>query len=200
MDRTHPGGFEPPTPGSVGQCSIQLSYGCEWERGETEAGHQMGARKRGRIVLAALQLSTTHTENHSHGATERKGFEPPVRLPVHMISNHAPSTTRPPLPVTVARPRHPETQQAPRARGRSKQQAPRARADRSSRPRERGADRSSRPRERGADRNGPVEAGPTARRVSLAENVGFEPTEPLRVRLISNQVPSTTRPALRGRS
>jgi hypothetical protein len=28
---------------------------------------------------------------------EREGFEPPVRLPVHMISNHAHSTTLSPL-------------------------------------------------------------------------------------------------------
>jgi hypothetical protein len=28
---------------------------------------------------------------------EREGFEPSVRLPVHMISNHAPSATRSPL-------------------------------------------------------------------------------------------------------
>jgi hypothetical protein len=28
---------------------------------------------------------------------EREGFEPSVQLPVHMISSHAPSTTRTPL-------------------------------------------------------------------------------------------------------
>ena len=32
----------------------------------------------------------------------------------------------------------------------------------------------------------------------IAESVGFEPTVPLPVRLISSQVPSTTRPALHG--
>lgn len=28
--KVHPGGFEPPTPGSEDRCSIQLSYGCVW--------------------------------------------------------------------------------------------------------------------------------------------------------------------------
>ena len=32
---------------------------------------------------------------------EREGFEPSVQLPVHMISNHAPSTTRSPLLVVT---------------------------------------------------------------------------------------------------
>ncbi len=31
---------------------------------------------------------------------EREGFEPSVQLPVHMISNHAPSAARTPLHVT----------------------------------------------------------------------------------------------------
>ena len=31
------------------------------------------------------------------GMAEREGFEPSVRLPAHVISNHAPSATRSPL-------------------------------------------------------------------------------------------------------
>ena len=33
---------------------------------------------------------------------EREGFEPSVRLPAHVISNHAPSATRSPLPYIFA--------------------------------------------------------------------------------------------------
>src|SRR5215471_17161887 len=32
---------------------------------------------------------------------EREGFEPPVELPPHLISNQAPSTSRPPLPILL---------------------------------------------------------------------------------------------------
>src|SRR5262245_5941835 len=41
------------------------------------------------------------------GLAEREGFEPSVRLPVHMISSHAPSATRSPLQVRPAH-SHPE--------------------------------------------------------------------------------------------
>jgi hypothetical protein len=49
----------------------------------------------------------------SETVAEREGFEPSVRLPVHMISSHAPSATRSPLQVNLISARHVYTEAHP---------------------------------------------------------------------------------------
>src|SRR5258706_14712253 len=57
---------------------------------------------------ADLRTPRLRTTNPLNKLAERAGFEPAVPLRVHMISNHAPSATRSPLPLGRARiPRRP---------------------------------------------------------------------------------------------
>src|SRR5271163_3098602 len=53
-------------------------------------------------------VSTFRQSMNGYRSAEREGFEPSVRLPVHMISNHAPSATRSSLLGNVSRLRRAE--------------------------------------------------------------------------------------------
>jgi hypothetical protein len=62
-----------------------------------------GARlraERARMLHGRIATQTNHAS--ISGFAEREGFEPSVPLPVHMISNHAPSTTRSSLQESLA--------------------------------------------------------------------------------------------------
>src|SRR5258706_13142354 len=48
---------------------------------------------------ADLRTPRLRTTNPLNKLAERAGFEPAIPLRVHMISNHAPSATRSPLPL-----------------------------------------------------------------------------------------------------
>lgn len=55
-----------------------------------------GLRRRG-CGLTSSRCWSVGRARYGSDSAERGGFEPPVRLPAHMISNHAPSATRSPL-------------------------------------------------------------------------------------------------------
>jgi hypothetical protein len=57
-----------------------------------EGEHGIGGRPQARSPRRGEHLRV------GAASAEREGFEPSVRLPVHMISSHAPSATRSPLP------------------------------------------------------------------------------------------------------
>src|SRR5690606_16529655 len=135
-----------------------------------------------RFLSAPLGDAAVRGSNPAPGATvvvrwasavascfaERAGFEPAVRLPVHMISNHAPSASRSPLQAGV-RSGERTLFSSRRVLGRF-----------------------------GAFFLGKPLGGADLGLRGAAERVGFEPTVPLRAHLISNQAPSATRSSLRG--
>ncbi len=120
-------------------------------------------------VGGAIDRDDARTVRGHAPEAERAGFEPAVPSPAHTISSRAPSTTRSPLPVAGGEP--PKTSHCLLLRLKEL-----------------------------AYFNGTDEelVGAESRRTP-AEDVGFEPTVPLPVHLISNQAPSTTRPTLRRR-
>ncbi|MDF3066465.1 MAG: int [Polyangiaceae bacterium] len=65
--------------------------------GAERALRSHGPAQLGRPVGGALSRSAWTNENVYETVAEREGFEPSVRLPVHMISSHAPSASRSPL-------------------------------------------------------------------------------------------------------
>ena len=49
------------------------------------------------LALRPHRFESLHRALYGMKVAERKGFEPPIPFPVYLISNQAPSATRPPL-------------------------------------------------------------------------------------------------------
>ena len=131
--------------------------------------------------------------------TERAGFEPAVPFLVHTISSRAPSATRSPLQTCCKEPSADSAFARALPPRRPGLDSP-VRVVREHRATDTGPKRHRTQRSRAREAPDARKAASGRRPLhSPAESVGFEPTVPVRARLISNQVPSTTRPALRGR-